>query len=174
MRKVLSQTFIFLFCSLLLTDITNAQTFASNYSTKSSKHKNTFAPAEDREDIAVIFAVSKHSKYARKLGWEDLKYSIEDALALKWTLENKFGFKVTLYEDPTWEQMNLAMKKLQTQKWNPLDQLFIFYSGHGHKAPDGTGYLVPSNVGESIKTYYKMEYLRGQIDQIRCNNVVLT
>ena len=172
MRKVISQTFIFLLGALLMTEFAHAQILASNYSPKSPKHKKTTS-LEKREDIAVIFAVSKHTKYARKLGWEDLKYSIEDARALKWTLENKFGFKVTLYEDPTWEQMNLAMKKLEKKNWNPLDQLLIFYSGHGHKGKDGTGYLVPSNVGESIKTYYEMEQLRSQIEQLDCNNVVL-
>ena len=173
MRKVISQTFIFLLSTLLLTEIAHAQILASNYSPKSPKQKKTAPSLEKREDVAVIFAVSKHTKYARKLGWEDLKYSIEDAKALKWTLENKFGFKVTLYEDPTWEQMNLAMKKLEKKNWNTFDQLLVFYSGHGHKAKDGTGYLVPSNVGESIKTYYEMEQLRSQIERINCNNVLL-
>lgn len=127
----------------------------------------------DREDYAVIFAVSKHYKKASKQGWVDLKYSLEDALALQNVLEKKYGFKVRLYTDPTWEEMNTAMQDLIDRDWDVHDQLMIFYTGHGHKGPDGGGYLVPSNVDESIKTYYKMEDLRDQVDQITCNNIVV-
>ena len=126
----------------------------------------------NRNDVAVIFAVGKHTKEARNAGWEDLKYSIEDAKALKWTLEKKFGFKVKLITDPTWEEIDEAMVQLRRKNWNPLDQLFVYFTGHGHMA-NGKGYFIPSNAGASVKTYYKMEDLRGYIDEIRCNNVVL-
>ena len=128
---------------------------------------------EHRLDTAVIFAVSKHDKIARKLGWVDLKYSQEDAEALKWTLENKFGFRVSIITDPTWEQINNSLIQLKNRRWNKLDQLMIFFSGHGHRDLEGTGYLIPSNAGESIKTYYKMEDLRAHIDQMGCNNISL-
>lgn len=126
-----------------------------------------------RQDIAVIFAVGKHSKKASKQGWVDLKYSLEDAYALKAELEESFGFKAEVFEDPTWEDMNKQMEKLIQRDWGATDQLMIFYTGHGHKGPDGAGYLVPSNVDESIKTYYKMEDLRDQVDEIACNNIVV-
>lgn len=128
---------------------------------------------ERRLDTAIIFAVSQHEKTARKLGWADLNYSEEDAEALKWILEKKFGFHATIIHDPTWEQMNEAMEGLRMRSWNKLDQLFIFFTGHGYKAPDGSGYLVPSNVGRSLKTLYPMVDLRNQIDNVGCNNVVL-
>ena len=128
---------------------------------------------ENRLDTAIIFAISNHNKQARRLGWADLRYSQEDAEALKWTLENKYGFHVQIIADPTWEQMNESMQSLITKRWNKLDQLFIFFTGHGYKAPDGSGYLVPSNVGKSLKTLYKMEDLRSQIDQVGCNNISL-
>jgi hypothetical protein len=126
----------------------------------------------DREDIAVIFAVSKHKKEANKAGWEDLKYSEEDAKALKWTLEKQFGFDVELIMDPTWEEMYEKMEDLKKQTWGNLDQLFLYFTGHGHQA-NGRGYLIPSNATSSIKTYYKMEDLREQIDGIECNNLSL-
>ncbi|MEZ4827900.1 MAG: caspase family protein [Bacteroidia bacterium] len=127
----------------------------------------------DRLDYAVIFAESKHYKKAAKQGWVDLKYSLEDALALQYVLEKKYGFKVRLYTDPTWEEMNTAIQDLIDRDWGTHDQLLIYYTGHGHKGPDGGGYLVPSNVDESIKTYYKMEDMRNQVDQITCNNIVV-
>lgn len=128
---------------------------------------------EKREDVAVIFAVNKHSKKARKQGWVDLKYSIADAEALKWTLENQYGFKVTLVEDPTWEEINLHMEQLKYKNWNDLDQLLVYFTGHGYRSPEGKGYLVPSNAEASIKTFYEMEELREQINDIDCNNIVL-
>lgn len=126
-----------------------------------------------RLDTAVIFAVGEHEKTANRAGWTDLKYSVEDAEALKWTLENKFGFKVSIVENPTWEQINESMIQLQFKEWGRIDQLLIFFTGHGHQAADGTGYLIPSNAGESVKTYYKMEDFRNQIDRIGCNNISL-
>lgn len=129
---------------------------------------------ESRLDTAVIFAVSKHNKDAKKLGWVDLRYSMDDALALQWTLENKFGFKTRIISDPSWEDINTSMMGLQRKNWGALDQLFVFFSGHGYKGKDGTGYLIPSNPGNSIKSYYKMEDIRQQIDAIACNNIVLS
>lgn len=126
-----------------------------------------------RLDTALIFAVTKHQKPARKEGWEDLDYSLNDALALKWTLENKFGFAAQIIKDPTWEDLNGHMQQLRRRRWGPTDQLFIFFTGHGHKTDDGTGYLIPANAGSSVKTYYKMEDLRDQIDGIGCNNISL-
>lgn len=128
---------------------------------------------ERRKDTAIIFAVSKHTKEAKRLGWADLRYSQEDAEALKWTLEEKFGFGVSIISDPTWEQINESMEGLRRHHWNRLDQLLIFFTGHGYKSPEGVGYLVPSNVGKSLKTLYKMEDLRAQIDALACNNIVL-
>ena len=127
---------------------------------------------ENRLDTAIIFAVTKHKRKARKLGWANLKYAENDALALKWTLENKFGFGVKLVLDPTWEEIHATMESLKEREWDNLDQLFVFFSGHGHIA-DGRGYLIPSNVSESVKTYYKMEDFREQIDEIPCNNISL-
>lgn len=126
-----------------------------------------------RLDTAVIFAVSEHNKEAHRAGWTDLKYSLEDAEALKWALENKFGFQVSIVENPTWEDINETLLKLQFKEWGRIDQLLVFFTGHGHQAPDGTGYLIPSNAGESVKTYYKMEDLRNAIDRIGCNNITL-
>lgn len=125
-----------------------------------------------RDDVAIIFAVGKHSKAAKEAGWEDLKYSVEDAKALKWTLEKKFGFKVKLFVDPTWEEIDEAMVQVRNRKWNPLDQLFVYFTGHGHMA-NGKGYFIPSNAGSSVKTYFKMEDLRSYIDETPCNNIVL-
>lgn len=127
-----------------------------------------------RLDTAIIFAVSNHQKEAQKLGWADLKYSLADAQALKWTLENKFGFHAQIIANPTWEQMNHTMMSLQRKRWGKLDQLFVFFSGHGYRGEDGTGYLIPSNPSSSIKSYYKMEDIRQQIDAIGCNNIVLS
>jgi len=129
---------------------------------------------DTRLDTAVIFAVGTHHKDARKLGWVDLKYSMDDAEALKWTLERKFGFHAQIIADPTWEQINQTMMNLQRKRWGSLDQLFVFFSGHGFRGEDGTGYLIPSNPGASIKSYYKMEDIRQQIDAIGCNNIVLS
>lgn len=127
-----------------------------------------------RLDTAIIFAVSNHNKEAKQLGWTDLKYSLADAQALKWTLENKFGFKAKIVENPSWEEINTTMMSLQRRSWGSLDQLFVFFSGHGFRGKDGTGYLIPSNPSKSIKSYYKMEDLRQQIDAIACNNIVLS
>lgn len=127
---------------------------------------------DSRLDTAIIFAVSRHNRRARRLGWVDLKYSEEDAKALKWTLENKFGFHAKIVMDPTWEQIHASMNGLRHKEWGKMDQLFIFFSGHGHRA-EGVGYLIPSNAEESVKTYYRLEDLRAQVDEIACNNIAL-
>jgi uncharacterized protein len=75
--------------------------------------------------------------------WEPLDTPLRDARDLKALLERRYGFKVTLLADASRRDFFVAFNALRA-KLGALDNLLVFYAGHGDIDPvTQRGYWVP-------------------------------
>lgn len=126
----------------------------------------------DRKDYALLIATDKYDN------WGDLVNPIDDAYALAKILEENYGFEVEIVENATVEEVWSTLRAYNERKFNPQDQLMIFFAGHGHYDETfGEGYVVATNslnndMGRS--TYLSHNRLRGVIDNIPSEHILLT
>lgn len=128
--------------------------------------------ALNRKDYVLLFATDKYDN------WDDLVNPIHDARTIAKELKEKYGFEVDLVENPTVEQVWEKLRKYNELKFAPQDQLLIFFAGHGHFDESfGEGYVVAKNSlanDVSRTTYLSHNRLRGVINNISCNHILLT
>ena len=96
------------------------------------------------ESHALVIGVSQYRN-----GWSNLPGVQEDVEELSSALADN-GFAVTVVEDPTLEEMEIAIEDFIFEKGaNPDNRLLIYYAGHGHTMTLGyggeMGYLVPAD-----------------------------
>ena len=80
-------------------------------------------------------------------GWPKLPNPVKDAREVAGVLK-QMGWKVNLLEDPNWDRLDVALKRLITGPGREKDRaILLWYSGHGYtlEEADGTklGYIVP-------------------------------
>jgi hypothetical protein len=128
--------------------------------------------ALNRKDYALLFATNKYDH------WDDLINPINDAQTIAKELREKYGFEVDLVEDATVEKVWEKLREYNERKFSPQDQLLIFFAGHGHFDESfGEGYVVAKNSlsnDVSRTTYLSHNRLRGVIDNIGCNHILLS
>jgi hypothetical protein len=128
--------------------------------------------AVDRKDYVLLFATNKYDH------WDDLVNPVDDAHAIATELKEKYGFLVELVEDPTVEVIWEKLREYNERKFAPQDQLMIFFAGHGHYDESfGEGFVVAKNSltnDVSRTTYLSHNRLRGVINNIPCNHILLT
>ena len=135
--------------------------------------KDAIADAVDvsRRDYALIFATDKYDN------WGDLVNPIQDAEIIARLLKDKYGFTVELVENATLEEITAKLYDYNTRKFNPQDQLFVFFAGHGYYDEVlGEGYVVASNSLMNDKgknSYLAHSILRQRLDNIRCEHIFL-
>lgn len=135
--------------------------------------KDEIADAVDvnRKDYALIFATDKYEN------WEDLVNPISDAQIIASLLREKYGFSVELVENATLEEVTAKLYDYNTRKFNPQDQLFVFFAGHGfYDDVLGEGYVVTSNSLMNDKgknSYLAHSILRQRLENIRCEHIFL-
>lgn len=126
----------------------------------------------NRKDYALFFATDKYDH------WTDLVNPIDDAHALAKDLKDLYGFQVEIVENPTLEEMWKKLREYNERKFSPQDQLLIFFAGHGqYDETFGEGYVVAKNSqlsDPSRNTYLSHNRLRGVINNIPCNHILLT
>lgn len=70
------------------------------------------------------------------------------------------------------------MYDYNTKKFNPQDQLFVFFAGHGYFDETlGQGYVVAANSMKDDKgktTYLAHTLIRENLDNIKCEHIFLT
>ena len=126
------------------------------------------------QDHALFFAVSNYEDD----GLTDLPQPISNARAIAQELEQRFGFKTEIVEDPTLAEIQNKLADYQQRYENgrlPSDgQLFIFFSGHGVKAY-GNGYFLPSDSDpdQVITTGLAYNIWRPFIDDIPCKHILV-
>lgn len=135
--------------------------------------KDAIADAVDinRKDYALLFATDNYEN------WNDLVNPINDARTIAQILKDKYKFEVELIENPTLEEINSKLVDYNTKRFNPQDQLFIFFAGHGYF--DQTlkeGFLVASNSLKNdpgMTSYMSHLLLRERINNMKAEHIFL-
>ena len=128
---------------------------------------------QPRQDYALLFATDAYA------GWEPLKNPIFDAKTIGDELENRYGFRVDLVENPTGPQILEKLREYAQKRYNTDDQLLIFFAGHGHfDEVDDTGYLIATDsqsAAEDPNMFTAISHLRlhQRIDNIPCEHIFL-
>jgi hypothetical protein len=136
--------------------------------------KDALADAVDinRKDYALIFATDQYDH------WDDLVNPINDARMIEKLLKEKYGFKTEIVENATLEELNDKLFDYNTKKFNPQDQLFVFFAGHGHFDETlGEGYIVANNSllnDKGKSSYLSHNILRERLDNMKCEHIFLT
>lgn len=126
----------------------------------------------NRKDYALIFSTDNYEN------WDDLVNPINDGRTVAEILKDKYGFEVELVENATLEEITGKLYDYNTRKFNPQDQLFVFFAGHGYFDDVlGEGYVVASNSLKNDKgknSYLSHNILRQRLDNIKCEHIFLT
>jgi tetratricopeptide (TPR) repeat protein len=124
-------------------------------------------------NYALIFATDDYTH------WPHLTNPIPDADAVNQTLTSLYNFHVEEIRNPTDDQILAKLTEYLHRKFEPQDQLLIFFSGHGYFDPDlGKGFLVPANallVKDDIghRSLLAHETIMGYVNRIPAKHVVL-
>lgn len=135
--------------------------------------KDAMADAVDanRKDYALIIATDKYDN------WDDLSNPINDGRTIAGILKEKYGFITEVVENATLEEVNDKLFDYNTRKFNPQDQLFVFFAGHGYFDETlGEGYVVAANslMNDKGKTsYLSHNILRERLDNMKCDHIFL-
>ncbi len=125
----------------------------------------------DRTDYALIFATDEYDH------WGDLVNPVFDSRTIANELKNTYGFKVDVLENGTQAEVLKKIREYAEKKYKPLDQLFIFFAGHGnYDQTFGEGFVVTkeSLVNDEAKTsYLSHNRLRSIINNIPCEHIFL-
>ncbi len=126
----------------------------------------------DRTDYALIFATDNYEY------WSDLVNPVFDSRTIGEELKLRYGFKVEIVENPTQAEILKKLREYAEKKYKPLDQLFIFFAGHGnYDQTFGEGFVVTTEslINDDGKTsYLSHNRLRSIINNIQCEHIFLT
>ncbi len=126
----------------------------------------------DRTDYALVFATDQYDN------WPDLVNPVFDSRTIAEELRKTYGFKVEIIENATQAQILTKLRDYIERKYKPLDQLFIFFAGHGnYDQTFGEGYLVPKEAlirDEAKTSYLSYNRLRSVVNNIPCEHIFLT
>lgn len=125
----------------------------------------------NRTDYALIFATDQYDN------WSDLVNPIFDSRTIADELRKTYGFKVEMIENATQSEMLKKIREYGEKKYQPLDQLFIFFAGHGtYDQTFGEGFVVTRESllnDEAKTTYLSHNRLRSIANNIPCEHVFL-
>lgn len=124
-----------------------------------------------RKDYALIFATDKYDN------WKALVNPIYDARTVAGDLQKTYGFATEVVENPTQSQVLDKLREYAEKKFGELDQLFVFFAGHGFY--DDTfkeGFVVtreslPDDPGRN--SYLRHSVLRSTINNNPCQHIFL-
>lgn len=124
-----------------------------------------------RTDYALVFATDQYEH------WSDLVNPVFDSRTISDELRNTYNFKVDLVENPTQAEILKKLREYAERKYQPLDQLFIFFAGHGsYDQTFGEGFVVTKESllnDEAKTTYLSHNRLRSIINNIQCEHIFL-
>jgi Caspase domain len=136
--------------------------------------KDEIADAVDanRKDYALIFATDVYEN------WDDLVNPINDATTIENILREKYGFQTEIIFNASLEEVTAKLYDYNTKRFNPQDQLFVFFAGHGYYDEVlGEGYVVASNSLMNDKgknSFLAHSILRQRLENIKCEHIFLT
>ncbi len=125
----------------------------------------------DRTDYALIFATDQYDN------WPDLVNPVFDSKTIAEEIKKNFGFKVDMVENATQDEILKKLREYAEKKYKPLDQLFIFFAGHGsYDQTFGEGFLVTKESlanDEGKTSYLSHNRLRSIINNVPCEHIFL-
>jgi hypothetical protein len=124
-----------------------------------------------RKDYALIFATDKYDN------WKALVNPIYDARTISNDLQKTYGFVTEVVENPNQSQVLDKLREYAEKKYGELDQLVVFFAGHGFY--DDTfkeGFVVtreslPDDPGRN--SYLRHSVLRSTINNNPCQHIFL-
>jgi hypothetical protein len=124
-----------------------------------------------RKDYALIFATDKYDN------WKALVNPIFDGRTIANDLQKVYGFNTEVVENANQAQVMDKLREYAEKKYGELDQLFVFFAGHGFY--DDTfkeGFVVtreslPDDPGKS--SYLRHSVLRSTINNNPCQHIFL-
>lgn len=125
----------------------------------------------DRTDYALVFATDQYDH------WSDLVNPIFDSRSIANELKSTYGYSVEMVENATQDVVLKKLREYAEKKYRPLDQLFIFFAGHGtYDQTFGEGFVVTreSQVNDLGKTsYLSHNRLRSIVNNLPCDHIFL-
>jgi hypothetical protein len=125
----------------------------------------------DRTDYALVFATDEYDN------WNDLVNPVFDSRTIADELRKTYGFKAEMVENATQSEVLKKLREYGEKKYKPLDQLFIFFAGHGtFDQTFGEGFVVTkeSQVNDEGKTtYLSHNRLRSIVNNVPCDHIFL-
>ena len=124
-----------------------------------------------RTDYALIFATDKYDN------WKSLVNPVFDARTISNKLRETYGFKTEVVENPTQSQILDKLREYAEKKYSDLDQLFVFFAGHGfYDETFKEGFVVtreslPDDPGRN--SYLRHSVLRATINNNPCPHIFL-
>jgi uncharacterized caspase-like protein len=134
------------------------------------------SPVYDGVSHALVIGTDR---YSAEPAWGRLANPVLDARAIAKELETRYGFAVTLLENPRKREINTALRRLQTRTYGPHDQVFVFFAGHGHYDERmSMGFLVPADArplddDEDLETYISYAQIEGYINNIPAQQILV-
>lgn len=125
----------------------------------------------NRKDYALIFATDKYDN------WKALVNPIFDARTIADDIQKTYGFTTEVVENPNQSQVLDKLREYAEKKYGELDQLFIFFAGHGfYDETFKEGFVVtreslPDDPGRN--SYLRHSVLRSTINNNPCQHVFL-
>ena len=125
----------------------------------------------DRSDYAILFTTNDYDN------WPDLVNPVNDGRMIADELKKNYGYKVEVVEGGSQSTILKKLREYAEKKYKPLDQLFIFFAGHGQfDQTFGEGFVVTKESqlhDEAKTTYLSHNRLRSIINNIPCEHILL-
>jgi len=123
------------------------------------------------KSYALIFATNQYEY------WNNLSNPIPDAESVAKDLKDLYGYEIDLVLNPTQNQTILKLKEYLQKKFQPNDQLLIFFAGHGQfDETFGEGYVVAKDSrldDEAKSSYLSYATLRTYINNMQSKHILL-
>jgi Uncharacterized protein containing caspase domain len=103
----------------------------------------------ERTDYALVFATDQYEN------WSDLVNPIFDSRTIAEELKKTYKFNVEIVENATQSEVLKKLREYAEKQYKPLDQLLIFFAGHGtYDQTFGEGFVVTveSMLNDEAKT----------------------
>ena len=118
----------------------------------------------NRTDYALVFATDQYDN------WNDLVNPVFDSRTISDELRKTYGFKVEMVVNASQSEILKKIREYGEKKYQPLDQFFIFFAGHGtYDQTFGEGFVVTKESvlnDEAKTTYLSHNRLRSIVNNI--------
>ena len=125
----------------------------------------------DRTDYGILFVTNDYDN------WPDLVNPVNDGRMIAEELKKNYGYKIEIVEGGSQNDILKKLREYAEKKYKPLDQVLIFFAGHGQfDQTFGEGYVVTKESlanDEAKTTYLSHNRLRSIVNNIPCDHIFL-